>query len=108
MARGRQTIEARLDLHGMRQSEAHAALSRFIIRCRSEGKRHVLIITGKGRERPASEEFRLFEHYERGILKQMVPLWLQEAHLQGAVTSCAQAAPHHGGEGALYVRLKRL
>jgi DNA-nicking Smr family endonuclease len=102
---GRQSIEARLDLHGMRQAAAHAALRGFLMQSQSKGLRHVLVITGKGRSSP--REDLLFAGQEPGVLRRVVPLWLSEPDLRAIITGFSQAPQRHGGEGALYVRLRR-
>ncbi|MDX2258687.1 MAG: Smr/MutS family protein [Hyphomicrobiaceae bacterium] len=105
---GRVEIEARIDLHGMRQNEAHAALVRFLSQAYGRGQRWVLVITGKGgpvhRERHVSDE--VIPSVERGILRRAVPRWLAEPELRAFVVSYTTAAIHHGGEGALYVQLR--
>lgn len=106
---GRVEIEARIDLHGMRQSEAHEALVRFLLRCQGRDRRWVLVITGKGK---ASDDdryapFELGRHGERGVLKRNVPRWLDEPELRSVVLSYTTAATAHGGEGALYVHLRK-
>lgn len=97
---GRLGIEARIDLHGMRQREAHAALRAFLSRAHGRGQRHVLVITGKGGARTP-------ESGEPGVLRREVPRWLGEPAFRQWVVSYTQAAPRHGGEGALYVRLRK-
>jgi DNA-nicking Smr family endonuclease len=94
LKRGRRPIEARLDLHGMIQAEAHAALSRFIVGSRAAGRRCVLVITGHGR-------------ISGGVLKQSVPRWLHEPAMRRHLLAIAPAQPQHGGAGALYVLLRR-
>ncbi len=101
LKRGRQPIEARLDLHGMVQSEAHAALTGFLLRARAAGHGYVLVVTGKGGETYA-DPFR-----ERGVLRRNVPHWLRAPELRGIVLGFEEAARHHGGGGALYIRLRR-
>ena len=106
---GRVEIEGRVDLHGLRQDEAHALLASFLRRSQSMGKRVVLVITGKGkvsdddRERP----FDMTVSRDRGVLKRNVPRWLDEPELRGLVVSYTTAAQHHGGDGALYVHLRK-
>jgi DNA-nicking Smr family endonuclease len=100
LARGVEPIDARLDLHGKTQREAHAALLRFLRRAQTDGARFVLVITGKGT--PARDNW-----IERGVLKRQVPLWLQLPEFRPYVTAFEQAHVGHGGEGALYVRLRR-
>jgi DNA-nicking Smr family endonuclease len=97
-------IEARLDLHGFRQREAYTALRSFLFSCSARGLRHVLIITGKG---TAAERQRDFFGEERGVLRRLVPQWLSEPELRSLVVS--YTAPHlrHGGDGALYIRLRK-
>lgn len=103
---GRAEIEARVDLHGMRQHEAHAALRRFIVSCQSRGLRYVLIITGKGKAMgPAAAHVGEADR-ERGVLKRNVPRWLEEPDLRALVVSFTTAAIQHGGEGAIYVHLR--
>ncbi len=106
IARGRRDIDARLDLHGMRQHDAHAALKRFLARCQAEGCRHVLIITGKGGN---SEEADLdfWRSPERGVLRRLVPHWLSEPALRAQVVSFSESAHKHGGSGALYVTIRK-
>ena len=94
--RGQLAVDARLDLHGMTQDEAHRALAGFIRRGHEEGLRAVLVITGKGGFGDA-----------RGVLRNAVPRWLNESDLRPRVLSCAWAQPKHGGAGALYVLLRR-
>jgi DNA-nicking Smr family endonuclease len=97
LARGTQAIDARIDLHGRTQGEAHAALLRFLHRAQANGAKTVLVITGKGRT-PASE---------RGVLKRQVPMWLALPEFRSLVVGFGDAAIGHGGEGALYVRVRR-
>lgn len=106
LARGTTEIEARIDLHGMTQSEAHAALRGFLVRAQGQGCRHVLVITGKGGDGEGSGQG--FGHSQgRGILRRQVPLWLQLPEFRTCVAGF-DAAVGHGGAGALYVRIRRL
>jgi DNA-nicking Smr family endonuclease len=98
LVRGRIGLDARLDLHGRTQAQAHDALVRFLRASRAEGARIVLVITGKG-TRSAEEE--------RGVLRRQVPLWLRSPQLRETVLGFETAGPAHGGEGAFYVRLRR-
>jgi DNA-nicking Smr family endonuclease len=109
LAAGRMAIEARLDLHGLRQSEAHMALRAFLFACHGKGLRNVLIITGKGgsADDDASSRFDLFDRRDRGILKRNVPRWLAEPELRALVVGYTTAHARHGGEGALYLQLRR-
>jgi DNA-nicking Smr family endonuclease len=102
---GRMEIEARVDLHGMRQDEAHAALRAFLMRCHGRGMRFVLVITGKGRSPASGDAIATYEG-ERGILRRNVPRWLEEPDVRNIVVSYTTAAIRHGGEGALYVHLR--
>jgi DNA-nicking Smr family endonuclease len=106
LERGRLPVEGRLDLHGMRQRDAHAALRRFLKTAQGKGFRHVLVITGKG---AAADRRRSFydEGDERGVLRQAVPHWLSQPDLAHVVISFSEAPRRLGGEGALYVRLRR-
>lgn len=106
---GQVEIEARIDLHGMRQDEAHVALVRFLHRCQSKEQRWVLVITGKGKltDTDPHAPFDLTRQRERGVLKRNVPRWLDEPELRGLVVSYTTAAIQHGGEGALYIHLRK-
>lgn len=105
---GRIEIEGRIDLHGMRQSEAHAALTRFLSRAYAGGKRWVLVITGKGAPmRTALDERPEREGEERGVLRRNVPRWLAEPDLAPIIIGFTTAAINHGGEGALYVHIRK-
>ncbi len=95
--RGRLPVEARLDLHGLTQDEAHRALERFLPRAQESGCRSVLVITGKG-SRDGT----------RGVLKEAVPRWLNQSPLRALVLSISWAQPKDGGAGALYVLLRRI
>lgn len=96
IARGRLPLEARIDLHGMFQSEAHAMLHEFLVRAHERGLRHVLVITGKGSSMGSE-----------GALKRAVPLWFAKPDFRFLISSFETAAPNHGGDGALYVRIAR-
>lgn len=104
LRQGQMEIEARIDLHGMRQHEAHSALRRFLLSCSGRGLRWVLVITGKGGQRSRDEED--FGRSERGVLRRNVPMWLSEPDLRAIVVSFTTAAISHGGEGALYIQLR--
>lgn len=94
LKRGRQPIDASLDLHGLTQEEAHRRLTRFVADAQRRGHRCVLVITGRGVVRG-------------GVLRRMVPRWLGEAPTRGRVLTYSPARVQHGGEGALYVLLRR-
>lgn len=96
IAKGRLPIEGKVDLHGMTQREAHSLLLSFLNRAYADGRRHVLVVTGKGSTSKGD-----------GVLKRAVPSWFSTAPFRLLVSGHEQAARHHGGEGALYVRLRR-
>jgi len=98
---GRLSVDARIDLHGMRQREAYGSLKAFLARAQGQGHKHVLVITGKGGRRDHDGSF------ERGVLNREVPRWLSEPDFRAWVVSFTSASKRHGGEGALYVRLRR-
>jgi DNA-nicking Smr family endonuclease len=100
VARGRESIDARLDLHGFTQAQAHAALLRFLRRAQADGVRTALVVTGKGTTKGA-------EAHERGVLKRQVPLWLSLPEFRPLVIGYDDAHVGHGGAGAIYVRLRR-
>ena len=96
LRRGQLAIEARIDLHGQTQSSAYDALAHFIVSSHAIGRRCVLVITGKG---PVSQG--------GGVLRTMVPRWLAEQSLRRRILALHRAQPRDGGDGALYVLLKR-
>ncbi|MGO9046107.1 MAG: Smr/MutS family protein [Xanthobacteraceae bacterium] len=100
VARGREAIDARLDLHGFTQVHAHAELLRFLRRAQADGARIVLVVTGKGAGKGG-------DAHERGVLKRQVPLWLSLPEFRSLIVGFEDAHAGHGGAGALYVRLRR-
>ncbi len=97
LARGATEIGGRLDLHGLTQAEAHAALARFLHSAQARDVKVVLVITGKGGS----------DGEGRGVLKRQVPMWLEGAELRSLVIGYDNAGIGHGGAGALYVRVRR-
>ena len=97
IGRGTVAIDARIDLHGMTQDAAQARLTRFIADAQAKGAKLVLVITGKGTSGTG----------ERGVLRRVVPMWLASPQLRPFVVGFDEAAPTHGGTGALYVRIRR-
>jgi DNA-nicking Smr family endonuclease len=100
LSRGKKEIDARLDLHGMTQLRAHRVLSDFLRRAHADGCTFVLIITGKGKTTGAESE--------RGVLRRQVPQWLALPEFRAMVVGFEEAHIGHGGEGALYVRIRRV
>jgi DNA-nicking Smr family endonuclease len=96
LSKGRLQLEARIDLHGLFQSEAHALLHGFILRAHERGLRHVLVITGKGSSLGSE-----------GALKRAVPMWFSKPEFRHLISSYETSAQNHGGEGAYYVRLSK-
>ena len=102
VARGREPIDDRIDLHGHTQTKAHVALLRFLRGAQADGAKVVLVVTGKGTGRGDRDAAA-----ERGVLKRQVPMWLAQAEFRPFVLGFEDAHIGHGGEGALYVRLRR-
>ncbi|MFD1511597.1 Smr/MutS family protein [Lacimonas salitolerans] len=103
MRKGKLVPEARIDLHGMTLDRAHGALNRFILTQHSHGRRLVLVITGKGKDRDGHGPIPV----RRGLLKHQVPQWLSMPPLSQAVLQITPAHISHGGDGAYYVYLRR-
>ncbi|MCB1310424.1 MAG: Smr/MutS family protein [Maritimibacter sp.] len=103
MKRGKMVPEGRVDLHGMTLDRAHGALNRFILSAQAQGKRLVLVITGKGRGGPTDDPI----PRPRGVLKHQVPHWLTTPPLAQAVLQITEAHTSHGGTGAYYVYLRK-
>lgn len=103
LKRGKLKPEGKIDLHGMTLDRAHPALTRFILSSHSQGRRLVLVITGKGKDRddggPIPTRF--------GVLRHQVPQWLAMPPLSQAVLQVTPAHISHGGGGAYYVYLRR-
>jgi len=97
LRRGQLDIEARLDLHGLTQTEAHRALNGFLADAQAAGKRCVIVITGKGRRDDA----------DSGVLRRAVPHWLDQPPNRARIIAVRHAQPRHGGDGALYVLLRK-
>ncbi|MEM8540375.1 MAG: Smr/MutS family protein [Pseudomonadota bacterium] len=97
IAKGRVAIDSQIDLHDMTQAQAISRLQSFLYQARELGHRHVLVITGKGGS-PTSE----------GVLKRMLPIWLNTPAFSSIVNGYQAASRNHGGDGAFYVRLRRL
>lgn len=97
LRRGQLKVEAKLDLHGLTQDEAHGALVDFVVSAHGAGKRCVLVVTGKG----------LTPRGESGVLRAMLPRWLNTPALRERVLALHAAQPRDGGTGAFYVMLKR-
>jgi DNA-nicking Smr family endonuclease len=107
IASGKIEVDARIDLHGLRQRDAHARLRAFLIEAHANGLKTVLVITGKGGEEPPDRLGDLAGDRQRGVLRRNAPDWLREPELRAIVLSFTQAGVRHGGAGALYVQLRR-
>ena len=103
MQKGKLKPEARIDLHGMTMAEAHPELVAFILGSQAIGRRLVLVITGKGKERDEGGPIPT----RLGILRHQVPQWLALPPLAQAILQVTPAHLKHGGHGAYYVYLRR-
>jgi DNA-nicking Smr family endonuclease len=110
LSEGKVQPEAKIDLHGLTQVQAHARLVTFIHRAHDGGLRCVLVITGKGSASAGQhgDATNWMHDGTRGLLRSLVPRWLAEGELKRHVTGVAEAHVRHGGGGALYVYLKRV
>lgn len=110
LKRGKVEPDATLDLHGLTQGQAHARLVSFVRRAHEHGHRCILVVTGKGAPRSARETaagFVMPERSNAGVLRVMVPRWLEEDALRAVVVGVQGAHQRHGGAGAIYVYLRR-
>ncbi|MDE0384209.1 MAG: Smr/MutS family protein [Defluviicoccus sp.] len=96
LRRGQTRPEARLDLHGHTLEQAHRALARFIERAAGDGRRCVLVITGKGSVGQPG-----------GTIRGEFPRWLNQGRLRPHILAFAEAQPKDGGAGAFYVLLRK-
>lgn len=104
LRKGKMPLEGRIDLHGLTRDQAHEALISFIESSARQGKRCVLVITGKGKSKSTSDDWL---SSGEGVLKQRTPQWLSSSPLNQYVLKSVPAQPKDGGAGALYVYLKR-
>lgn len=104
MSAGKLRPEGKLDLHGMTLDAAHPALTRFVMKAHAQGKRLIIVVTGKGR--PGTEDGPI--PVRQGILRHQVPQWLRTQPLASVVLQVSEAHRRHGGSGAYYVYLRRL
>jgi DNA-nicking Smr family endonuclease len=105
MRRGLMEPDARIDLHGMTQEAAHRTLFTWLAAAHARRYRLVLVVTGKGN--PKNDENAPWMMSPHGVLKQMVPRWLNEPELAALIASVQPAHVKHGGDGALYVYLRK-
>lgn len=103
MKRGKLSPDGRIDLHGMTTAQAHPALVGFILGAYGDGKRLILVITGKGKFKPDEGPMPV----RLGVLRHQVPGWLRSAPLGPLVMQITEAHLKHGGSGAYYVYLRR-
>ena len=106
ISKSRVAIDRRLDLHGLRQGEAHSRLNHFILDAYLNGDRTVIVITGKGVLETENDAATMSGG--RGVLRRLTPQWLASPDLRDMIVGIDTAAHAHGGEGALYVRIRRL
>jgi DNA-nicking Smr family endonuclease len=101
-------IDARLDLHGMRQRDARTQLHAFLRAAQARALKTVLIITGKGDTTAERDHLAgALGKPQRGVLRHSVPQWLEAPELRSVVLSYTSAGTRHGGDGALYVQLRK-
>ena len=106
LKRGQFRLEGRLDLHGHSRTQARNELMQFLQISFSQGKRCVIVITGKGRKARA-EDGGFLNPSGGGVLRRSLPDWLNEPQCRHLVLTWHRALPKHGGDGAFYVLLRR-
>lgn len=111
LRRGKVEPQASLDLHGLTQSQAHLKLVTFVRRCAERELRCILVVTGKGATPDSAanttDVFEMPARSRSGVLKEMVPRWLQDGDVRAYVAGTQTAHVRHGGAGAVYVYLRR-
>jgi DNA-nicking Smr family endonuclease len=105
LRKGQVDPDAKLDLHGMTEAVAHRVLTGWMATAHARGARLVLVVTGKGN--PKNDENAPWMRVRHGVLKEMVPRWLNEPALAALIASVQPAHVKHGGGGALYVWLRK-
>ena len=109
LKQGKVKIEGKIDLHGMTCAEAHQKLYDYLSRAQNNGKRAILVVTGKGGPKRNLDQYRYSEFENgHGILKREVPMWLSSGAMRHMIVSFQDARRQDGGAGALYVVLKRI
>jgi DNA-nicking Smr family endonuclease len=106
LKRGQLAPGARIDLHGLTEDRAHQTLLSFLRRAQRDGVKLALVITGKGN--PKDDEGAAWTMRRHGILKEMVPRWLNEKDFAALIAGSGAAHRRHGGDGALYVYLRKI
>lgn len=107
LRKGHMVIDGRADLHGLTRKEAHAKLRSFLGSAHRNGKRCVLVITGKGSSMEKTDDASFMGGGRKGVLREEVPKWLAASDLRRLILDYRVAQGKHGGSGALYVLLKR-
>jgi len=103
LKRGKLHPEGKIDLHGMTLDRAHTILTGFVMNAHAQGKRLILVVTGKGKQRDEGGPIPV----RHGVLRHQVPQWLGMLPMKSVVLQIAQAHISHGGGGAYYVYLRR-
>ena len=115
LGKGQQDVDRSVDLHGLTQDQAFRHLKSVIEGAIKRGDKTLLVVTGKGGARfsqsgdgtPIAQRTRADFDQFGGVLKRMVPIWLEGAELKPFIEAYGEAAKEHGGEGALYIILRR-
>ena len=104
---GKMEIDARLDLHGLKFKEAEEMLKKTLLRHYAQGKRCILVITGKGSAKSAKANENDWWETKPGVIKNALPTWLFNSPLSAIILRHCPAQTKHGGDGAFYVLLRR-
>ncbi|MBL4789179.1 MAG: Smr/MutS family protein [Kordiimonadaceae bacterium] len=115
LAKGKIEVDGSIDLHGLTQEQALGKLRSMIEGAVRRGEKTLLVVTGKGGARfsqtgdDGSAAYRTRADFDQfgGVLKRMVPVWLSSGDLRPFIESYGSAAQEHGGEGAMYIRLRK-
>lgn len=105
-SRGRRLVDRTVDLHGLDRQRAFERLLRELHSARRRGERVVLVVTGKGQ--PLSPQATGPHPDGRGVLRRLLPLWLESPKFASLVHRYAPASPRDGGTGAFYLFVRRL
>jgi DNA-nicking Smr family endonuclease len=97
LRRGELMIDLRCDLHGLTAAEGRARLEDMLPRARQRGERVLLVIHGKGHHSPGG----------KGVLRGEMAAWLSQGPASVHVAAFTTATPEDGGEGAVYVLLRK-
>jgi DNA-nicking Smr family endonuclease len=102
LARGQASPDFTLDLHGCTLDQAHSRLLHGLAQAKQMGARLVLLVTGRPRPTESADRTN-----RRGAIRAKVVDWIAASEHAHDIAAIRGAHPRHGGQGAIYIILKR-